>query len=176
MVDAGDAVIIECFGLRAVRESPDGALSLFGRHVQSRRSHHPDVDAANLIGLVGSPLDGTALLHSTSWRFDPSHGVVLTYVCCPDPKPHANGVLIAAAAGHTGHRDANPSRPHDPDAGLADVLHHGIDHLAWLDDHHRHLTTATSRVAAEIWDAIRLAGRHRAGQRPSSIQQTSTAN
>jgi hypothetical protein len=53
----GDDVIIECFGIQAVRASPDGSLALFGRHVQSARNrHHPDVDAASLIGLLGSPL------------------------------------------------------------------------------------------------------------------------
>lgn len=164
MNDSGHGVIIECFGVRAVPSTSDDGLSLVGRHVFERRSGHPDTDAAELIGLLGSQLDGTALLHSTSWRFDPSRGVILTYVCCPDPAPDADGVFVAAASGHGDHCDDNPSRPHDPHADLSDVFHHGIDHLAWLDDHHRHLTASTARVAPEIWAVVRRAGRHRAGQ------------
>jgi hypothetical protein len=161
----GDGVIVECFGLRAIQPGLGTQTRLVGRRVHGTRRRHPDDDAADLIGLLDSPLDGVALLHSTSWRFDPSSGVVLTYMCCPDPRPDADGELIAAAQTHTGTHDSNPSRPHDPHADLTDVLHHGIDHLAWLDDHHRHLTTHTTRIAPEIWAAVRLAGRHRAGQR-----------
>ncbi|MEP1125613.1 MAG: hypothetical protein ABJH68_17155 [Ilumatobacter sp.] len=136
---------------------------IVGRHVQGPNASHPDIDAARLAGLIGTPLDGTALLHSTSWRWDPAVGLVLTYLCCPDPCPDMGGTMVPTAGRHAGVEE-NPSRPHHPDVEPSDILHHGIDHLAWLSDHHPHLTNGVREVAPALWDAIRLAGRHRAIQ------------
>ncbi len=162
-------IVVECFAIRLVPSvDGSGAQRLVGRHVRGPNESHPDIDAARLAGLIDTPLDGTALLHSTSWRWDPTVGLVLTYLCCPDPRPEVDGTMVPAAGRHAGVEE-NPSRPHNPEVELSDILHHGIDHLAWLSDHHPHLTNGVRDVAPDLWDAIRLAGRHRAIQIVDSI-------
>lgn len=108
-------------------------------------------------------MDGLALLHSTSWRWErPTGSLVLTYLCCPDPAPLAAGAVVEPSAVHAAAQD--PSRPGDAEVGLAAVLHHGIDHLAWLADHHRSLVQPAVRRAPDLWACIDGAGRHRAGR------------
>lgn len=161
--------MVECFAIRLEPpDQPDQESRIVGRHVQGPNEHHPDIDVAGLVGLVGSPLDGRALLHSTSWRFDPSTGLILTYLCCPDPHPTLSGSIVPAAGRHNDHDD-NPSRPHNPAVELSDVLHHGIDHLAWLSDHHQHITDGVRDLSPLLWEAIRRAGRHRAVQITESM-------
>lgn len=60
---------------------------LNGRRVVGPLVGEPDQAAALLIGLWGSEVDGVAVLHSTSWRWDGVDGLLLTYLCCPDPRP-----------------------------------------------------------------------------------------
>jgi hypothetical protein len=157
-------IVIECFAIR-LREPNDATIGsdLVGRHTRGLCETHPDADAARLIGLIDTPLDGTALLHSTSWRWETAEGLIVTYLCCPDPRPEMSGTMVPVASRHaTG--DENPSRPHGLHVALSDVLHHGVDHIAWLSDHHPHLTDGVRRTSPDLWDAIRSAGRHRALQ------------
>ena len=109
--DMGDGVIIECFG---------SALS--SRVLAPRPASSADESTGPAVGIPtptqptwwtdqAHPLDGVALLHSTPWRLDPSSGVVLTYICCPDPRPDADGELIAAAQTRTGTPTATPRDP-----------------------------------------------------------------
>lgn len=160
-----EIITVECFGLRALHGS------LVGRHTSRQRRSHPDLEAAEMIGLTGSPLDGVALLHSTSWRWDGGRGLVLTYLCCPDPSPVASGKLVMPANAHD-ELDEDPSRPSNERASLGDVLHHGIDHLAWLGDHHPNLVAPARGASPELWQIILLAGRHRAGQLHPLIRRT----
>ena len=98
----GARVTIECFALRLLDDH------LVARRVRGPLGATPDRTAALLVGLAGGPLDGLALLHSTSWRWE--DGLVLTYLCCPDPHEDRAGEIVRPA--HT-HRDdvENPSRP-----------------------------------------------------------------
>ena len=148
--------IVECFGLRL-----DGVLPV-GRLVSAQLDGDPDETAARAIGLIGSEVEGTAVLHSTSWRWQDGVGIVLTYVCAPDPLA-LDGVSVTPADGHP-HDAAGPSHPGDGAPTMAQVLHHGIDHLAWLADHHPRLVEPAMSVAPELWTAILSAGRHRAGR------------
>jgi hypothetical protein len=147
---------VECFGLRLV------SGTLVGRLVSTALDGDPDHTAAGAIGLRGSALDGVAVLHSTSWRWHPDTGVVLSYVCAPDPVADP-APAVEPAQGHPG-EGLGPSRPGDGRPSVAHVLHHGIDHLAWLADHHPGLVDASQRVAPDLWAAILRAGRHRAGR------------
>jgi hypothetical protein len=160
-------IIVECFAIR-LRASTHETIGshLVGRHTRGPCETHPDADAARLIGLVDTPLDGTALLHSTSWRWDAAEGLIVTYLCCPDPRPELAGTMVPVASRHAG-GDENPSRPHGHHVALSDILHHGVDHIAWLSDHHPDLTDGVRRAAPELWTAIRSAGRHRAKQFPT---------
>ncbi len=148
---------VECFGLRVQDHRVTGRL------VEARLDGDPDDTASVAIGLRGSPLDGTAILHSTSWRWHPDIGIVLTYVCAPDPCATLDITAVIPADGHPQHTDG-PSRPGDSAPSTAHVLHHGIDHLAWLADHHPHLVAPSHHAAPELWAAILAGGRHRAGQ------------
>ncbi|MEM9037186.1 MAG: hypothetical protein AAGD18_21525 [Actinomycetota bacterium] len=146
-------VSVETFGLRLER----GVLA--ARRVTSALRGDPDDDAARAIGLDAGTLPG-AVLHSTSWRWECGE-IVLTYVCCPDPLDH-DACLVPPEHGHPG-----PSEPTLPGAGptsVGQVLHHGIDHLAWLADHHDDLVEASRHTHPELWSRITQAGRHRAGQ------------
>ena len=149
--------LVECFGLRL-----DGRR-LVGRLVNVRLDGDPDETAAAAIGLRGSPLDGVAVLHSTSWRWHPDLGIVLTYVCAPDPGTTIEVAAVAPAAGHP-HHTIGPSRPGEAAPSTAQVLHHGIDHLAWLADHHPHIVEPSRAADPELWAAILEGGRHRAGR------------
>ncbi|MEM8903360.1 MAG: hypothetical protein AAGA17_12795 [Actinomycetota bacterium] len=146
-------ISVETFGLRFA----EGSLA--ARRVLSCLRGDPDDDAARAIGLAETaPSD--AVLHSTSWRWERGD-IVLTYVCCPDPLA-VEAALVQPEDGHPG-----PSDPTLPGAGRAtpaQVLHHGIDHLAWLADHHDELVVASRVAHPELWDRITRAGRHRAGQ------------
>jgi hypothetical protein len=147
---------VEVFGLRLVSGAPVGRL------VRAALDGDPDEIAADAVGLRGSVLDGVAVLHSTSWRWRPDVGLVLTYLCAPDPHT-GPAPVVEPAHGHP--RDgAGPSRPGEGDPAVAHVLHHGIDHLAWLADHHPGLVVDSRGAAPELWAAILRAGRHRAGR------------
>jgi hypothetical protein len=39
------------------------------------------------------------------------------------------------------------------------VLHHAVDHLAWLDDHHPEVTEPARHHDPVMWAAITTAGR-----------------
>ncbi len=90
---------------------------------------HPDDRALALSGLTRDPHGRSGvLLHSTSWRFDPT-GVVLTYAALPDPDP-SGAVPLARPPEFTGSTDGlSPS----PDLILPEhVVVHACRHLAWL--------------------------------------------
>src|SRR5437764_6983779 len=89
-------------------------------------SDHPDRCARRLAALPG---EGPALLHSTSWRYDPAGAVVLTYVAAPDTRPDLParplpGAVIALSAG--------PDEPAPVRVGVRNVAAHGVRHLAML--------------------------------------------
>jgi hypothetical protein len=178
-IRGGVPVVVECFALQL------RGGKLWGRLTSGPLDADPDRTAASLCGLLGSPLDGAAVLHSTSWRWEPPGVVVLTYVCCPDPAPQAHGTLLRPGSDHDHHdhrshhslhpgepnadgagrhRANDPSRPGADVGGPRAVLHHGIDHLAWLGDHHPQVVGAARAIAADLWAAIDRAGRHRAGR------------
>ncbi|MEM9746082.1 MAG: hypothetical protein AAF945_05265 [Actinomycetota bacterium] len=150
-------VDIETFGIRLV----DGSLvARVERTVLA--SGEPDACAAASIGLLpaASP---DAVLHSTSWRWTEGR-VVLTYVCCPDPLPGLARAVITPAHDHPAVVD--PTQPSASRPSPNQVLHHGIDHLAWLADHHPTLVECSRAAHPLLWDRLMQAGRHRAGQFP----------
>lgn len=149
-------VSVECFGLRLVD------ASIVGRRVCGPMVDDPDRVAARLIGLVGSSLDGVAVLHSTSWRWTAGGGIVLTYLCCPDPST-VHGEIVMPSMSHTT-KGVEPSRPSSGAGTGGDVLHHGVDHFAWLADHFAETVGLSIREDPDLWSAIHRAGRHRAGR------------
>lgn len=151
-------VDIETFGLRLA----DGALA--ARVVRTALAGQPDACAAAAIGLEPDT-SADAVLHSTSWRWT-GRRVVLTYLCCPDPLPGLDHAVITPAHGHPTIDD--PTRPGASEPSPQQVLHHGIDHLAWLAEHHPRLVECSRSSHPLLWDRLMRAGRHRAGQLPSA--------
>src|SRR6266496_2556195 len=122
MAESGHRVHVEVILLRT---DEDGRL-WFRVLRGSLDSDHPDACARRLAAL---PDGGPALLHSTSWRYDPCGGVVLTYVAAPESRPELTArplaeAMIAASAG--------PGEPTPPRVGLRNVAAHGVRHLALL--------------------------------------------
>jgi hypothetical protein len=150
-------VIVECFALRLVDQS------IVARRVRGPLIGSPDATAVGLVGLDQSSIDGVAVLHSTSWRWDDEVGLILTYLCCPDPRPGLDGEFVVPPPSHA-RADDNPSRPGRNRLDIGDVLHHGIDHFAWLAEHHPATVARAAAADLELWVTIRRAGHHRAGQ------------
>jgi hypothetical protein len=81
----------------------------------------PDQVASDL----GPTSESDALLHSTSWRYEPGR-VILTYVVVPDPDPGAKRRPVADDLAQS--EDASEG----PDVALAQVAAHACRHLAFL--------------------------------------------
>ncbi|MFC4535404.1 hypothetical protein [Sphaerisporangium dianthi] len=90
-----------------------------------------------------APLDGTtvpcdlartlagrpALLHSTSWRHTPGHGLILTYAAYPDSAPAAPATPLDELTIAFGDR---PDAPSPAEVTTDHVAAHAIRHLAHL--------------------------------------------
>jgi hypothetical protein len=90
----------------------------------------PDSLAARSAGLPAADA-GSHLLHSTSWRFQPAGGLVLTYIAYPDPHPWRAAALLTDP---TIVQSADPSRPSPPQVLMPHVAAHAVRHLAFLAD------------------------------------------
>ncbi|MFC4530734.1 hypothetical protein [Sphaerisporangium dianthi] len=87
----------------------------------------PDQAARRVSGVSA---DQTAVtVHSTSWRYEPGGEVVLTYAVCPDPWTHLPAVRLPYMRVARGGAPATPS---PVDMTVANVVAHGIRHLAYL--------------------------------------------
>jgi len=119
------------------------------------------------------------VVHSTSWRFNPGAGVVLTYVVLPDPDPVAPArTLWEPAVVCSG--DAR--RPAPPVLHEHHVVAHAVRHLADLAGRDPAIIAAAAELdTADLWAAILLQARqiptgthaaahqqaHAAGRRPA---------
>ncbi|GIH18461.1 hypothetical protein Raf01_66330 [Rugosimonospora africana] len=92
------------------------------------RDDHPDALARAVAGFDPASPTAGALLHSTSWRFEPG-GVVLTYAALPDPHPAAACRLNPRTAVA---RSDDQFAPSPAVVGLDNVAVHACRHLAWL--------------------------------------------
>jgi hypothetical protein len=130
----GPSVLVEVIALRAVDPATDPADTTDGPHLAYRwrtatlcPPDTPDSLARRLARLVETTTD--TVLHSTSWRYQPTGELVLTYLVCPDPEPAIEVVplpdlQLAYAAG--------PAHPTPPALHLGHVASHAARHLAWL--------------------------------------------
>ncbi len=112
-----------------------------------RTGQHPDAVARSLT-LADGTTDGGALLHSTSWRYEPG-AVVLTYAALPDPDPTDATVLPGPVPGP----DADPLAPCRPQVRLDHVVSHACRHLAWLRYTDRVVAERAARVP-HLWALI----------------------
>ncbi|WP_248959916.1 hypothetical protein [Sphaerisporangium perillae] len=88
---------------------------------------NPDQAARRVSGVAAE--QSSVTVHSTSWRYDPSGQVVLTYAVCPDPwleLPAAELTYMRVARGGA------PATPTPDDLTVANVVAHAIRHLAFL--------------------------------------------
>ncbi|GAA4232958.1 hypothetical protein GCM10022254_34260 [Actinomadura meridiana] len=137
-VVGGSAVVVEVLALRV---TGDGGLAFRVLAGELGRERHPDEVARELLGL--SRDTAAYLLHSTSWRHEPSGRVLLTYACCPDPRPDLPAVPLTAWTLAHGDGPASPS----PDRPRAEhVAAHAVRHLAFL----RHTDPTARRVIEAV--------------------------
>jgi len=149
------AVDIELLLLRA---DPTVETGLAYRMTRAplRRGAHPD-DVAN--GLVAAEASGASIsvLHSTSWRYDASGGLVLTYAALPDPRPDYPACpLVAPSIVCSG----DPLCPTPSLLHLHHVAAHAVHHLAGLARRDPGIAAATREdTEGEVWRAIAAAAR-----------------
>lgn len=91
----------------------------------------PDLAARALLDTDGADEREAPVLHSTSWRWEPSGEIVLTYLALTKGPPQsASGwkslVLLAEPA------PCNPEKPRPAQIREVDVLSHGLRHMAFL--------------------------------------------
>ncbi|WP_340290965.1 hypothetical protein [Aquipuribacter hungaricus] len=106
-VDPPAGVHVEVLLLRLV-STPGGGPALASRTVRAplgdgtpdevarRLATRPAVTDRAVVDRAATtrPDADLELLHSTSWRFEPGEGVVLTYAALPDPDPTAPAVPL----------------------------------------------------------------------------------
>jgi hypothetical protein len=122
-------VTVEMLLLRVIGADGRG-LCYRHKKVPLGAGEDPDSLAAQLAGIPAASAEGH-LLHSTSWRYQPAGGLMLTYVAYPDPNPWLAAVLLTDP---TIVQSANPSRPSPPRVLVPHVAAHAVRHLAFLAD------------------------------------------
>ncbi|MFC4052418.1 hypothetical protein ACFOY4_22260 [Actinomadura syzygii] len=137
-VTGESVVVVEAL---AFRVTGDGGLAFRALAGELGGGRHPDAVARELLGL--SRDTAAHLLHSTSWRHEPSGRVVLTYACCPDPRPGLPAVPLADRTLAHGEGPASPS-PDRP--RIEQVAAHAVRHLAFL----RHTDPSARQVIESV--------------------------
>ena len=101
------------------------------------------------------------MVHSTSWRYEPGVGVVLTYVAVPDPDPGAPAVELFAP---TVVCSDDAVRPQPRDLHGHHVAAHAVRHLRDLADRDPTVAAAAQHADhSDLWSCIR----HVAGSVPT---------
>lgn len=96
---------------------------------------------------------GVEVLHSTSWRQEPT-GLVLTYVAAPVPGDPDMVPLIEPSIVCSG----DPLRPSPPDVHGHHVVAHAVRHLAYLMTRDPGVASAAAASgAADLWQLVRAA-------------------
>jgi len=137
-VAGGAAVVVEVLALRVTGE---GGLAFRVLAGELGGGRHPDAVARELLGLSRDSEEH--LLHSTSWRHEPAGRVLLTYACCPDPRPETAAVSLHGEPLARGEGPASPS-PRRP--RIEQVAAHAVRHLAFL----RNTDTTARRVIDSV--------------------------
>jgi hypothetical protein len=122
---AATRVAVEVFGV-GLSGSGDG-LAFTRREGPLEKGEDPDPRARQLAEERGQQI---ALIHSTSWRWEPDGRIVLTYVAWVKEgtlDPAARSLPKLAAPG-----PVDPLRPRPAEIGELDPLAHGLRHLAFL--------------------------------------------
>jgi hypothetical protein len=102
----------------------------------SENALNPDAAVRSLLhsrGFMQAPPESIVLIHSTSWRFEKSGMIVLTYLAyCrlapPDPR-----IPLSLPCGNTEYAvQDDPLNPRPRDVRTLHVLSHGLRHLSFL--------------------------------------------
>ncbi|MET8142578.1 hypothetical protein ABZU32_19910 [Sphaerisporangium sp. NPDC005288] len=117
-------VMVETLALRA---DSSGGWSYRRLVTTPLPGENPDQAARRAAGVSAEQVSVT--VHSTSWRYEPSGEVVLTYAVCPDPWTHLPAVRLPYMRVARG---GAPATPTPDDMTVANVVAHGIRHLAYL--------------------------------------------
>ncbi|MDH2429464.1 hypothetical protein [Sphaerisporangium sp. TRM90804] len=124
----------------------------YRRVVTARRpGETPDAAARRVAGVTSEAV--SAVVHSTSWRYEPDGGIVLTYAVCPDPEPGLAATVMSELRLARGGAPATPA----PDVlEVENVVTHAIRHLAFLKKTDP-VVCAVLRQTPEIAKALDLA-------------------
>lgn len=158
----GPAVVVEVLFLRVCGRDK-GLLGYRVCRLPLTGSSSPDDRAVQACGAGGAGGAGGAVsvVHSTSWRYEPGAGVVLTYVAVPDPDPGAPAVELLTP---TVVCSEDAVRPQPRDLHDHHVAAHAVRHLSELADRDPTVATAARQDGhQELWSCIR----HVAGSVPT---------
>lgn len=150
----GPVVVVEVLFLR-VSGHREAALGYRICRSPLTGSSAPDDLAVQACRAAGA----VSVVHSTSWRYEPGVGVVLTYVAVPDPEPGARAVELLAP---TVVCSEDAVRPQPRDLHDHHVVAHAVRHLSELadrdptvaaaarEDRHQDLWTCIRQVAGSV--------------------------
>jgi hypothetical protein len=152
-------VLLELF---AVSLAPDGDSIVYTRRVAGL-SQSPPVDPDTAASELASPVGRRAMLHSTSWRWEPDGTIVLTYLAYFEPNNFSAGTVTLLARKELAPvPTTNPNRPRPKVIREADVLAHGMRHLSFLvrNDRSGRLAAVLSPRSLEFFSTVadQLAG------------------
>ena len=113
-----------------------------------QKDEKPDEAALRLLCLGDGTFDG--MCHSTSWRYESTNRIVLTYAVVPDPDPGAEASILS---GDVIHGSIDPLRPAPPNLRADHTAVHAVHHLAELS---RRDVTVKKQVDRypEIWKML----------------------
>jgi hypothetical protein len=117
-------VAVEVFG---VGLSGNGGLAFTRREGPLEKGENPDPRARQL---AEEGRQQIALIHSTSWRWEPDGRIVLTYVAWVKQGTLGRAARPLPALAAPGPTD--PLHPRPPEIRELDPLAHGLRHLAFL--------------------------------------------
>lgn len=156
MPSDGPAVVVEVLFLR-VSGRENAGLAYRTRRSPVTGCAAPDDLAVQACGAGAA----VSVVHSTSWRYEPGVGVVLTYVAVPDPEPDTAAMELLAP---TVVCSEDATRPQPPGLHGHHVAAHAVRHLSELADRDPTVATAAQTDGhQELWSCIR----HVAGSVPT---------
>jgi hypothetical protein len=151
--------------LFAVSLAPDGDSIRYTRRVVGL-SQSPPVDPDTAAFELARPTGRYAMLHSTSWRWEPDGTIVLTYLAYFEVDNFSASTVARLSRKELGPTlETDPNRPRPKVIRETDVLAHGMRHLSFLvrNDQNGRLAAALSPRSLAFFRTIadQLAGRLR---------------
>ena len=114
-----------------------------------QKDEKPDEAALRLLCLGDGKFEG--MCHSTSWRYETTNRIVLTYAVVPDPDPVAE---VSILSGDVILASIDPLRPAPPNLRAEHIAVHAVHHLVELSRRDVTVKNQVNRYP-EIWKLLR---------------------